>query len=101
MPKRSELPAEERVKVVLSLLRKEEPISVLSRRYGVSEQTLYRWRDEFVAGGKDRLAKGDKDTSEASRRIAELEHELDRRAQAIGELMIANGILRKLPTYPR
>ena len=55
MPKRSELPAEERVKVVLSLLRKEEPISVLSRRYGVSEQTLYRWRDEFVAGGKDRL----------------------------------------------
>jgi transposase-like protein len=67
----------------------------------VSEQTLYRWRDEFVAGGKGRLGKGEKGQLEASRRIAELERELDRRAQAIGELTIANGILRKIQAYPR
>lgn len=101
MPKRSELSWEERVEVVLSLLRKEEPVAALSRRYRVSEQTLYRWRDEFVSGGRERLSKGSKDSGEERRRIAELEAELARRAQAIGELTIANGILRKLPRYPR
>lgn len=101
MGRRSKLTAEERAEVVLALLRKEESIAALSRRYSVSEQTLYRWRDEFVEAGRAGLAKGKTQASESARRIAELEKELDRRAQAIGELTIANGILRKLPTYPR
>jgi hypothetical protein len=29
---------------VLALLRREEPAAQLARRFGVSEQTLYRWR---------------------------------------------------------
>jgi transposase-like protein len=47
MGKKSELTVEERTEVVLALLRKEEPAAALSRRYQVSEQTLYRWRDQF------------------------------------------------------
>ena len=101
MPKHSRLPVEERVEVVLALLRKEEPAAVLARRYQVSEQTLYRWRDEYMEAGRNRLAKKEAGAGEESRRISELEKELDRRAQAIGELTIANGILRKLSTYPR
>ena len=50
MPRRSELTAEQRRDAVLALLRKEEPGAQLARRFGVSEQTLYRWRDEFLAG---------------------------------------------------
>ncbi len=57
MGKRSQLPLAEREEVVLRLLRKEEPLAALSRRYQVSEQTLYRWRDEFLTGGRERLAK--------------------------------------------
>ena len=37
MGKRSELSVSQRVEVVLMILRKEEPISVLTRRYSVSE----------------------------------------------------------------
>jgi transposase-like protein len=37
------------------LLSKEEPAVQIPRRVGVSEQTLYRWRDEFINGGKAQL----------------------------------------------
>jgi len=40
MGKRSKLPAADREEVVLRLLRKEEPVAALARRYQVSEQTL-------------------------------------------------------------
>ncbi len=100
MGKKSELPIKERGEAVLRLLRKEEPVASLSRRYQVSEQTLYRWRDEFLAGGRERLSKGRRQASESAKRIAQLERELGRRAQVIGELSIANGLLRKFQGYP-
>jgi len=52
MAKRSYLSTAKRREAVLSLLRREEAASVLARRYGVSEGSLYRWRDEFLVGGK-------------------------------------------------
>lgn len=100
MAKKSQLPVSDREEAVLRLLRKEEPVSALSRRYQVSEQTLYRWRDEFLAGGRERLGKGRRTASESAKRIAGLEKELGRRAQVIGELTIANGLLKKLSEYP-
>ena len=36
------------------LLRREEPAAKLARRFRISEQTLYRWRDDFLAGGEVR-----------------------------------------------
>ena len=100
MAKKSTLPVADREEAVLRLLRKEEPVAALSRRYQVSEQTLYRWRDEFLAGGRERLSKGRRKASESEKRIAHLEKELGRRAQVIGELSIANGLLKKLSEYP-
>ncbi len=102
MGKKSELSIEERTEVVLALLRKEEPIAALSRRYQVSEQTIYRWRDQFLAGGKERLGKGDDAvTKEAEKRIEKLERDLAKRAQIIGELTIANDILKQIQILPR
>ena len=37
MGKKSELSVSQRLEIVLMILRKEEPISVLARRFGVSE----------------------------------------------------------------
>ena len=96
MPKRSSLKLEERVEVVLCLLRKEETAAALARRYQVSEQTLYRWRDAFLEAGKQGLSKGESGPSEASRRIEQLEREVAKRAQVIGELSLANDLLKKL-----
>lgn len=96
MGKRSELDAPQRVEVVLSMLRKEEPIARLSRRYGVSETTLHRWREDFLAGGQAALTdrRGRKADGQAAE-IARLRKELARRDQVIGEITIANRILKK------
>ncbi len=56
MGKRSEVPVNERRQAVLSLLRREEPAAVIARRCGVAKATLYRWRDDFLAGGEAALA---------------------------------------------
>ena len=96
MGKRSELSPTERREVVLMVLRREEPISVLARRYGVSDTTLHHWRDDFLQAGQAALSygRGKKARAEAER-IRQLEQDLARRDQVIGELTIANRILKK------
>ena len=94
MGKKSELSAEQRVQLVLQLLSKEEPAVQIARRAGVSEQTLYRWRDEFIGGGKQAL--NGRGENEQAKKISRLEEQLAERDQVIGEITIANRILKKL-----
>ena len=56
MGSKSRLSVPERREVVLLLLRRQEPATVLARRYGISENALYRWRDEFMVAGEAALA---------------------------------------------
>lgn len=95
MGSKSKLSVSERREVVLSLLRREEPASVLARRYGISENTLYRWRDEFVTAGAAALANGKGKADPRARQIAALNKELGERDRVIGELTIANRFLKK------
>ena len=96
MGKRSELSVAQRREVVLALIRREEPAPQLSLRYGISEQTLYRWRDEFLTAGEAALAgQAGKNGDPQKVKIESLERELARRDQVIGELTIANRILKK------
>jgi transposase-like protein len=97
MPKKSKISVAQKQEVVMKLLRREEPTAVLARRYGVSEQSLYRWRDEFLEAGKAALADGKNGSSDGqSKRLQELERDLADRDQVIGELTIANRIFKKL-----
>lgn len=96
MPKHSELSAPQRREAVLALLRREEPATQLARRWGVSEQTLYRWRDEFLAGGEAALAQGKNGADGRDRENRELREQLAERDQVIGELTVANRLLKKL-----
>jgi len=77
------------------LLRREEPAAQIARRLGVSEATLYRWRDDFLAAGQAALGSGKGAGDRQQRQIKELRQELERRDQVIGELTIANRILKK------
>jgi transposase-like protein len=96
MAKRANVSVKQRSEAVLSLLRREEPATQLARRYGVSEPTLYRWRDDFLAGGEAALsAGGAKGLDPQARRVSELEQQIEKRDQVIGELTIANRILKK------
>ena len=95
MARKSDASVEQRMEAVLSLLRKEESAHLVARRYGVSENTLYRWREQFLEGGKSGMmtANGKKDPR--VREIQSLKKELGERERVIGELTIANRVLKK------
>jgi len=95
MGAKSNLSASERRELVLALLRREESAGVLARRYGISENTLYRWRDEFITAGEAALANGKGKADPRDRQIAELKKQLDDRDKVVGELTIANRLLKK------
>ncbi|MBI1325721.1 helix-turn-helix domain-containing protein [bacterium] len=82
MAKVSEFSPKHRSQEVLALIRREEPGSVLARRFGVSEPTRYRWRDEFPANGKAALATRKSAGQPKARHIYE-------RERIIGDLTIA------------
>ena len=97
MAKRMELDVAQRTEVVLALLRREEPAAKLARRYGISEPTLYRYRDQFLEGGQSAVADGrrGKRADPRDQQIEQLERDLAKRDQVIGELTIANRIFKK------
>lgn len=96
MPALSPLSADQRVQIVLALLRKEDTLESLARKAGVSPTSLSRWRDEFVDAGKSALGSGKIAQNQLSRQINTLREELAGRDQVIGELTVANRILKKL-----
>lgn len=73
MAKRSDVSVADRREAVLNLLRREEPATLIARRVGVSQQTLYRWRDEFLAGGEAALSAKNGKADGQAQRIKELE----------------------------
>ena len=95
MGKKLDLDVTKRLEAVLSLLRREEPAERIARRYGISDSTLYRLRDQFLEGGKQALADGRGRSDGRDRRLVELEQQLGERDRVIGELTIANRILKK------
>ena len=58
MAKASKKSPEEKLRVVLSVLRGELSVAAAGRRAGVSEQTVHNWKKAFLEGGRDRLALG-------------------------------------------
>ncbi len=96
MAKPSELSPEQRIEALLALLRREELAARIARRFEISEQTLYRWRDEFLAVGEAALASRKTADQLKARQIADLEKQIAKRDQVIGELTIANRALNKI-----
>jgi transposase len=95
MSKKSTLGVAERTALVLQLLAKEEPGAQIARRAGVSETTLYRWREQFLEGGAARVA-GNGSPQKEAREIERLKRAVAKRDQVIGELTIANRLLKKV-----
>ena len=95
MGKKSSLTPEQRTQLVLRLLSKEEPAAQIARRAGISEQTLYRWRDEFIGAGKQAL-QGRSNQAEQRKAVERLNRDIAERDRVIGELTIANRVLKKI-----
>lgn len=91
--KKLELSAEERAQLVLRMLSREESAVQLARRAGVAEQTLYRWRDEFISAGKQAVNGRGANKAQA-KELAQLGAQLAERERVIGEPIIANRLLK-------
>ena len=94
MARRSKIPKVQRPELVLAVLRGTEKLEVLARRHQVSANTLRRWRDEFLAGGRERLM-GTGDSAAVQDENKRLQRDLAEREMIIGELTVANRFLQK------
>jgi len=94
MARHSKIPKVQRPELVLAVLRGTEKLEVLARRHQVSANTLRRWRDEFLAGGRERLM-GTGDSAAVQDENKRLQRDLAEREMIIGELTVATRFLQK------
>ena len=98
-PERGRFSSRRKTEVVLRVLRGEE-LDLLSRELGVTAATLSQWRDRFLAAGQAALR---------SRLADERDEEVHRLQAKVGEITMANELLRErarsaeagLPLAPR
>ncbi|HHV77699.1 MAG TPA: transposase [Syntrophothermus lipocalidus] len=84
MPKKK-LTEDDALALIMSGLKGDIPVSDLCRRYGVSQATYYKLRDQFIAGGVQGLRNNGKtDQVKALEiRVNELENALGRKTLEI------------------
>lgn len=70
---------------MLSVLAGEVSVTEAARKEKVSEQSIGRWKAEFLEGGKTALAAG---RAGASTREAQLKAEVENLMQALGEATV-------------
>ena len=80
---------DEKAQVVLKILTKQKPIATMAKELEVSEQTLYRWRDEFLQAGTSAMMR------KPPARVDEvdmLKREIAKRDRLIGELVVSTRV---------
>jgi transposase len=68
---------EEKITIVLEMIRGEDSVAAICARHGVSATQAYRWQEQFLAGGRAALAdkrrRGNHDpVADENRRLKEL-----------------------------
>ena len=94
MARRSNLTEQQWMDLVLQLLRRRTPGVRIARAAGVIEQTLYRWRGEFLRGELSAM-NGSLSKSGVADELRRKEAQPAERDEVIGELTVANRILKK------
>ena len=88
----SSIPAEKKTRIVLSVLAGEMSIAEAARKEKVSEQSIGRWKAEFLEAGKTALVAG---RSGPSSREEQLEAEVAELTQALGEAHLEARVWKK------
>lgn len=86
------IPAERKTRIVLSVLAGEMSIAEAARREKVSEQSIGRWKADFLEAGKTALAAS---RSGPSTREEQLEAQVEELTQALGEAAVEIGVWKK------
>lgn len=82
---------EQKLAVVLATLREESSIAELSRQHGVNDNQIYRWKGQFLDGGRQAL-NGAKAQSADQR----LQAENEQLKKLLGEKALEIDVLKKL-----
>ena len=86
------IPPETKTRVVLAVLSGEVSVAEAARKEKVSEQSIHRWKADFVEAGKTALAAG---KSGPSTRETQLEAEVADLTQALGEAAVELRVWKK------
>ena len=85
---RNKFTPEQKIQIMLESIKTNISTAELCRKHNIHPQTFQDWRRRFIEGGKSGL-RGRGDPGKAA------ERERDRLKRIIGELTIANDILKK------
>ncbi len=86
--KSSKFTSSEKARIVLESLNTNISIAELYRKHNLSPRTFYQWHEKFIDAGKSAL-NGTRNTCQ------QLQKENESLKQLIGEIAIANDILKK------
>jgi transposase len=92
---RPTLPIEQKVRIVLSVLAGEVTMAEAARRHGVSNLTVAKWRDAFIAAGKAGLEEGVSGPSTMSTTERRLRAEAEQLKLALAEATVQLRIWQK------
>jgi transposase len=84
--------AEKKTLIVVSILRGEVTMADAARREGVSQTSIAKWRDRFLAGGQAALSAGGHGTSSRETRLVA---EVEELTSALGEAHMELRLWRK------
>ena len=94
MGRPSAIPTEEKVRLVLSVISGEMTLAQAARHGKVSEQSMSRWKQQFLSGAKDGLAEGGRSGINDPRE-RELLSEIEELKAALGEAHVQLRVWRK------
>ena len=96
MPKPSRWTGEKRYEIVMEMLRGQEPIAQIARKYTVCDALLHRWRERFFEGGKGALEFENGSMGRQRSLEAALERQIEELQTVIGEQAVEIRFLKKL-----
>ena len=87
-------PVDVKLKIVLSVLQGESTQAEAARRHGVSETSIGKWNEQFVAGGRSGLQHG-ASAAKPTGVEARLADEIDDLTRALGEAHVELRALKR------
>lgn len=87
--------AEEKIRIVLEGLKREDTIANICRKEGIHQNLYYKWSKEFLEAGKKRL-NGDTKREADSGEVKNLREENDELKCLVAELILKNRVLKKI-----
>lgn len=92
MSQRKKWSAAVKFEIVLLVLKGEQTLNDICKRYGVAPSQVHVWKKQFLEQGASVFAKGDKVAGAA---VSDLEHKQSKLYEKIGQLTVERDFLKK------